>query len=175
MKKNTNFFYVISILITLVITSVGCKKDKPEPTMPTKPTMSAKIDGVAWSPESITGELDKSAGFDAKEMSITGNFTNNKRIELVIVEKTSVGDAIALGTYEMTSGIFFGTTLRFAEYFPSGLTINYNSPFEGSITVTQSDPTSKTISGTFKAKINDSSKVISITDGVFKDVTYTIK
>ncbi len=172
MKKNTNIFYVISILTMLVITSVGCKKDKSEPT---KPTMSAKIDGVAWSPDSITGELEKLPGFDSKEMSIRGGFTDNKLIELTIIEKTSVGDGIAVGTYDMTSGIFFGTTLSFAEYFPSGFTNNYPSPFEGRITVTKSDPTSKTISGTFNAKIDKSSKVISITDGVFTDVSYTIK
>ncbi len=168
MKKKSNTLYLITILITLILTSAGCKKDKIEPTM------SAKIDGVAWSSSALTGELEKKAWADRKEMTINGDFTDNKLIELTIEENTPVGDAITLGTYQM-GGILSGTTLRFAKFFPSGATINYSSPFEGSITVTQCDSNAKTISGTFNAKINNFPDVISITDGTFTNISYTIK
>jgi hypothetical protein len=168
MKKKSNALYLITILISLIITSVGCKKDKVEPTM------SAKVNGVAWSSSTITGELEKLAFIDSKEMTINGGFNDNKSIELIISENTAVGDGITLSTYQM-GGTFGGTTLRFVEFFPPGATVNYSGPFEGSVTVTQCDPVAKTISGTFNAKINDTPDVITITDGTFTNISYTVK
>lgn len=166
MKKHTNAFYSILLALVLLTTTFGCKKDDK-----IEPFMSAKIDGVAWKSTKAFGELEIETGFDFKNMSIKSGFVDDKFIELEINEDNASGKGITVGTYPTS---LFSTTINFAQVLSSGATVNY-PPASGSITVTKCDENAKTISGTFNAKVVNGTTEINITEGVFTDVSYTIK
>ncbi|MEA3444602.1 MAG: DUF6252 family protein [Bacteroidota bacterium] len=153
-----NYLKLLTITALLTIFSFSsCDKED----LKIFATMTAKIDGQAWTSSLRTTEL-LSEKFVITASSLGG--------ELIVI--TTFG--IAEGTY--TLSLIPTVTEMSAVYKAStdATTEDTYAALEGEIVLTEVDTNEKTISGTFKfSALNLLTETIEITEGKFDDLKYT--
>jgi hypothetical protein len=156
-----NAFFVALIGGALMF---GSCRSTDTPTPSTAAEFKCKVDGVAISTATATASLQGGA------FAIAGSFDNGKGIVFTLANVTSVAPA----TYALSSSV----TNRACAYTPStgalSFTSNYPGAAGGSVVVTSVDTTAKKITGTFTCGVKNSAGTVSITEGTFANIPYTV-
>jgi hypothetical protein len=154
----------------LLLTSCGDKKDPaPDPATAIAGTMTAKIDGVAWSATTVNvGDASPNG------ISING-YNNDKRISITIgnVVKPGRFDAFVFESLQGWYTVTGNSTMQVWSSFPSN---------KCRLDITRLDWVGKRMSGTFSfladslssGSSGSSGVSLQITDGVFTDLPITV-
>ncbi len=149
---------IISILAVCATLILGCSKDKT-PSLPGQGTLSAKIDGSAWS-ASLAVQAVVTSGI----LQVTGSDNAAKQMSVNIMNYTGPGTYVLGGA--ATSGN--GSNGRWTEGLNS--TQTYSTMVgqgEGTCTITSDDKGKVEGTFSFNAKNTDGKQVV-VTDGKFK-------
>lgn len=169
MKLKTAFTSGL-LAASMLLMFTGCSKDDDNnatntPT-PAAASMTAKVDGVAWS--SLSNKV--AASIISNVTNLTGVASDSTVLTISIQDAVSVGDTIDLGPGSGNAGAFLLTPNGTA----NGWSSNGNPACYGEMIITAMDVTNKKISGTFEYKVwrATDNTFKTITDGVFTNVTY---
>jgi hypothetical protein len=153
-------YWMLSLLMLAFVAIVGCGDDSTTNNTSSGP-MSAKVDGSAWSPGTVTPQ---SFGGSLIIVGAEINGATNRQINMTIT-------GAAVGEFQLggvNGGV--GRTLTYAE--GSGTTVKTFSATSGTINITEYS--SSGAKGTFSATVEGASGTTgthSITEGTF-NVTF---
>jgi len=159
--------HIVSVLVVLALFS--CRKEvSTENPNGRNGTFTAQIDGVQW----VAADSLKGAAIVAGFINIYGTSSDNKQLNIIL------NDTIP-GVYTLnqnTTSVAAYASNDSAEVYT--YTSNQGSDTTqggGTVTVTQIDPVSQTITGTFSFKVyrDEDGKQKKITEGVFFKLPYT--
>jgi hypothetical protein len=126
------------------------------------PTFTADIDGQVFE-----GDRGGAASYTSGKVQIGAQYIDPDTTHLIILL-----NATKVGTYLLNDDN--AETGNFGAYYIGNKVFASTSRFTGSVTITRLDLEKKKISGTFEFRavqvVPPGSKVINITNGVFKDV-----
>lgn len=152
--------FLIYGIVALTFIAGSCKKDSNDDGTPIATKMSCKINGTTWT------ALSQLTQYYDNKFIITGTSLEGKVIIITILGDTQ-------GTYNLQVGeLESGAT-----YSPSVLSNDIYASLSGSVVLTKVDKDNKKISGTFQftaTKTNDLTNQISISNGVFSDLSYNL-
>jgi hypothetical protein len=146
---------IIGMCILLMPAFITCSKDGGSSIIPTK--LSAKINGVAW--QSLVNVTTKSSGY----FFITGTSLDQKILNITIKGTTP-------GTYTLQTGSL-GFEALYAESATASLADKYVA-ISGTVTLSKVDDTNHKISGTFNFNMTKLTQNLTVTEGVFNDLTF---
>ena len=140
-------------LLLMTVLSNSCKKDEPPYVPAFTNTISAKIDGVDWK---NIGCFSCIAGGSGIDKGFTNNILSISGQQGQIFVEFRIGKITGPGTYAFKSngtnsgnGDFINTDVK----GPNGESPYYydtNDTLQGSVTITNYDPSNKIIEGTFQ-------------------------
>ncbi len=150
MKKALIIFFVLTVF-------ASCSSDTVDDLLP---EMSASIDGVEW--ETIT------------------RVTVQKDDTFIITGTSTSGETLVITTYGSAEGTYTLsiTSIECAALYKetaSTSTEDASVAVSGSVTLSEVNTSSKTITGTFEFSILNNGTTMSITDGIFDGIKYTVQ
>ncbi len=152
MKKSVIIFFLMAVF-------ASCSEDTMDDLLP---EMSATIDGEEW--ETIT------------------RVTIQKEDNFIITGTSSSGETLVITTYGSTEGTYtLSTTSSSIEcaalYKETASTSTEDAAvaISGSVTISEVNTSSNKITGTFEFSILNNGSIMSVTDGVFDGIKYTIQ
>ncbi len=171
--KNTMKIYRALVFLTAVAFFVGCKAStSPNGTTTTAGSMTATVNGQAWSSTVIPGV---SGGATAKRsnsgvVTVIGVSPDVTEITLEIMHPSLRTDTLVL------SGDIAGYSQGVLDTSKAWITIpTLNNPLTGTITITQFDTVKKQISGQFHfvgRKAHTLTDTVTVTNGSFYQVSW---
>lgn len=176
MRKFKQILFYTALASTLFIAS--CQKDDDNPfeeenKNPAAFTYKASINGSEWKgTQNVSLLVKNSSGSPSKEMRITANSIDNKRLSITLTDGSTgvAGDGIAVKTYQLQLS---GTSSAAFSYETSGSN-TYDGAY-GTVTISSSDAANKKLSGTFSCTLyKGAGDSLKITNGVITDLPYTI-
>jgi hypothetical protein len=173
---------VKQILVYTALSSVllitSCQKDddsgfdEDNKTPEAAFTYKASINGTEWKATQNVSLLVKNSAGPGKEMRITANSSDNKRLSLTLSDASTgvAGDGIVVKTYSLKQS---GTSDANFSYEANGSN-TYEGAY-GTVTITSSDAANKKLSGTFSCTLfKGAGDSLKITNGIITDLPYTI-
>lgn len=148
---------IIGILLTSMLIFSACNKDD---ILELLPEMSATIDGSEW--KSITRITFQEDG----KFNITGTSAPGETMNITVFGTTA-------GTYEL-SVLSPKCAAVYKESVETVLDDAYLA-FSGSVDLSEVNSSNKTITGTFNFSVVSLTDTISITNGKFSGIKYTVK
>jgi hypothetical protein len=155
----------------MVIGFDGCLSSSVDTSLPSTGSMSATINGISWattSPPGSTAVLYKTSGI----MIVTGeNVDENGDISTIAFTLSKHGNT--------TDSLGIRDTAEYIPIPPNGGAKSRfitGSTAVGWVTISQYDTAAKTLAGTFSFNAtNTSGAIVTITNGVFSKVPWTIQ
>lgn len=176
MRHIKQLFFYTALSATLFIAS--CQKDNNDPfeedkVVPAAFTFKASINGADWKgTQNVSLLVKNSSVTPSKQMRITANSTDNKRLSLTLSDASTgiAGDGIAVKTYRLQLN---GSSDAAFSYEVNGS--NAYTGAYGTVTITSSDAANKKLTGTFACTLyKGAGDTIRVTNGVITDLPYTI-
>lgn len=176
MSRTKQILFYTALSSALFLAS--CQKDDDNPfdeenkTPEATFTYKASINGTEWKATQNVSLLVKKSSGPGKEMRITANSIDNKRLSLTLSDPSTgiAGDGIAVKTYRLQQS---GSSDADFSYEANGSN-TYEGAY-GSVTITASDAANKKLSGTFSCTLyKGSGDSLKITNGIITDLPYTI-
>jgi hypothetical protein len=136
-------------------------------------TYKATINGSEWKgTQNISLLVKNSSGAPEKQMRITANSTDNRRLSLTLSDPSTgvSGDGIAVKTYRLQQS---GASDAAFSFETNGSN-SYDGAY-GTVTITASNAATKKLTGTFSCTLYKAAgDSLKITNGVITDLPYTI-
>jgi len=180
MKKQLVFLFT---LICVFLSFSACQQDEDDNLAPCG-TFEVTIDGTTYTSTNTTNTIivavDPNSGKTTKRLDIRGNDINGGTMIITFSDQTTGGQADALNTNatytpaeEITTGeenLFFFTFVS-----TNSSSISYAAT-SGNADLTHCDAATKRASGTFSfdAEDIDGNTIVSVTNGIFDNVCYTV-
>lgn len=178
-----SFFKNLAVLLLVVALGFSCKKKsdpEPDPT-PAAPTtngsMTAQVNGNSWTSTRNTAELLIDDDQQISAFAINGETSADMFVFAFDIPNANTN--LLVDTHDQGLTKDDALMLYVVKNSGGGTSIQH-SPDEGTMNITAVDNTNKKVSGTFTLKshkINSTASAdsIKITNGVFTNLTFTIR
>jgi len=191
----TNKILLLAFLGNLLIIEASCVKSASDSATSTgsadsSALFTATIDGVNWQADSVSAVLNQLYFPGELKMLIITGYSSSKRIIIECSDTSSAGSndsTISLATYAEDS-VSRNAAFEYFSRTSSALTDTLwgqgGLAIDGSATISSSDGVKKKVSGSFQFSarlflvdsmgIDTAGSTVTITNGVFKHIPYTL-